>query len=201
MIAEGPSDHTFLGPLLHRAVDEICLREAKGSVTVSDILRIDVRQRDDEDYFQAASRVAQEHAGGYHLLFLHRDSGGAGQQARPIVIDRLCSSVAAAVPKRSCIWVVPVQETEAWALADGKTSRSCRWGHSRRRGTTPGPRGRRHVIGGRPPHPGEGRPVPGRTHRSRHRQPHRSPHPYLNHLDAPRPCAAAARPAPGFPVR
>jgi len=123
MIAEGTTDHNFLGPLLHRAVDDICLREAKGSVIVSDVMRIDVRQRDDEDYFQAAARVARENAGGYHIMFLHRDSGGAGQQARPIVMDRLFSSVAAGVPDRSQVRVVPVQETEAWALADGDALR------------------------------------------------------------------------------
>ena len=40
LFAEGPTDYQFFPPVLRRATEELCLRDARFSVEVSEVLRL-----------------------------------------------------------------------------------------------------------------------------------------------------------------
>ncbi len=126
LYAEGPTDYHFLCPLLARLCEDVCTRDAAHAVEVSEVLRLDHPPAADE-----ASRVerivlaAREARNAWRILFIHADGAGdperkRKEQAQP-AIDRLHQEHADA---RLGVAVIPVRETEAWAIIDGDALRS-----------------------------------------------------------------------------
>jgi hypothetical protein len=124
LVAEGTSDHDFLQPLLRRAVENLCLDHLTSAVVVSDILPIAVTPLRDESYFEAARRAVTGARHGFHILVVHRDSGGAALSRDTGFLDELTGTVREALPSHGLVPVVPVQEMEAWTLADGDALRA-----------------------------------------------------------------------------
>lgn len=118
LYAEGPSDHRFLDELLRRAVEHL-LVDGGHAVDLSPVQRLPVRtnERTRADRIAAGSAQLQ---GAFHLLFVHADGGGDPQRARDERVQPGIEAMHASVGHegRRAVAVVPVRETEAWALAD-----------------------------------------------------------------------------------
>jgi len=124
LYAEGETDHRFLDVLIRRSVEELLSRRGL-SVTIGEMQRLTVPRgvsRRDERIVGGARGIQ----GAFHLLFIHADGGGDREGAiadrvepgRQAVEDELGTS------SRRALGVVPVRETEAWALADGEAIRA-----------------------------------------------------------------------------
>lgn len=120
LYGEGPTDHRFLAGVLPRLV--VSLLGASGAEI--DVMMVEARGavRDDLPSVRAeriAHRAVELH-GGFHLLFVHADAGTDPSGARELraepgislALSRTSSAQRAGVP------VVPVRETESWAIAD-----------------------------------------------------------------------------------
>lgn len=125
LYAEGPTDYSFLCPLLERLCEDLCTGEAVEPVEVSVVLPLThpVRLKDAprEKRILAA---AQEARGAWGVLFVHADGAGnparvRDQQIQP-AINGLHSTPGA---DGRGVAVIPVRETEAWALVDGDALR------------------------------------------------------------------------------
>lgn len=118
LYAEGADDHRFLESLLRRSVEHVLLSGGH-SVEVSPIQRLatsdKIRSRGDR-----IADGAERSQGAFHILFVHADADGDTERARiervqpgiDAMHERLGSDARCGVP------VVPIRETEAWALAD-----------------------------------------------------------------------------------
>jgi len=126
LFAEGPSDHLVLRPLLRRLSESICLRMARSVVEVSEVVELhtpeDQRGKSRADRITAA---AKEALGAWHVLFVHADGAGDPIEAVARNITPAISQIGAELGKDDYrgVAVVPVRETEAWALADGDALR------------------------------------------------------------------------------
>lgn len=123
LYAEGSADHRFLDELLRRAVEHALLSGGH-AVELSAMQRLVVP----ENLQGRAERIgggAEQIQGAFHVLFVHADAGGDADRAR---VERVQPGVEemrrrCAPGERRGVAVVPVRETEAWALAD--TERLC----------------------------------------------------------------------------
>lgn len=125
LYAEGPTDYYFLRPLLLRVCEDICLREARTNVDVSEVLALDHPPALDdarrEDRITEAARLA---LGAWNVLFIHAD--GASNPARMLreQVDPALQKLGARFGRATAgVPVVPVRETEAWAIVDGDALR------------------------------------------------------------------------------
>ncbi len=126
LYAEGSTDERFLGPLLLRLCADICNRASRHFVEINDevlVLRHSSRMRDAprEDRIVDA---AQQALGAWSILFVHADADGdpvrARQERAQPALDRLRAELA---EHGQGVAVIPIQETEAWALCDGDALR------------------------------------------------------------------------------
>lgn len=125
LYAEGPTDDHFLQPLLHRLCDDLCLRGATQPVDIGGVVRLDdVAQAEGRPREARIVEAARQHQGAWQVLFVHTDGAGDVDQARrqrtQPALDALTREFAGA----GCgVAVVPVRETEAWAICDGEALR------------------------------------------------------------------------------
>lgn len=75
LAAEGPTDHRFLGPLLHRLVDSIVLRDRRYDVEIPDVQPVLPSGRPVNDPSDVSQAVKEEY-GHLDLLFFHSDAKG-----------------------------------------------------------------------------------------------------------------------------
>lgn len=123
LFAEGPSDLGFLQRVLLRAVHETASQLVREAFEVQEtFVRNERYQKGDP----RAKRIRDAYAaliasGAITILFIHADGGGDAVAARKERIDPakelLAQTVAPDLPY-GIVGVVPVRETEAWALAD-----------------------------------------------------------------------------------
>ena len=127
LFAEGPTDYRFLSPLLTRAVAEICLAHGQTRLDISDVIPLDTPELYREDRRSTRIREAARAAwGSFHLLFVHSDGWNDPDRVRE---EQTCPGMRevaelAADDVYEGIAVVPVRETEAWALCDGDALRA-----------------------------------------------------------------------------
>jgi hypothetical protein len=126
LFSEGPTDDRFLALLLQRLCQDLCLKHSIDVIDVAEeMLPLENPKRDAaEPRAERVARAATEAAGAWHLLFVHADGAGdpAAQQAH--LIDPALARVEARCGTTGVgVAVVPVRETEAWALADGDALR------------------------------------------------------------------------------
>lgn len=127
LYAEGPTDYYFLRPLLLRLCSDICLRKASAPVEFSEeVLALNHSEAVDND--RRPHRIveaAKQASGAWRLLFVHTDGAGDPERAR-----RALAKPALDLLRRECaadgvgVAVIPVRETEAWALVDGDALRT-----------------------------------------------------------------------------
>jgi hypothetical protein len=127
LFAEGPTDHRFLSPLLRRVTEDLCLSRGISLVEVSEVFELhSPRESREADRASRIFSAAREAWGAFHILFVHTDGAGDAEAARlervEPAAERLEQELAGA---NACtVAVVPVRETEAWALTDGDALRA-----------------------------------------------------------------------------
>jgi hypothetical protein len=127
LFAEGPRDERFLPPILHRAAEEMCRTRGRSVVEVGrvEILRAgpEAGERDRATRILDAARGAGR---AVDLLFVHADGAGNPAAARARQVEPSARLIAGdpSTQRIRVIAVVPVRETEAWALADGDALRA-----------------------------------------------------------------------------
>ncbi|HAG76203.1 MAG TPA: hypothetical protein DCY18_13345 [Thauera sp.] len=126
LYAEGPTDYYFLRPLLLRLCEDICLNEANQSVEFGE----EVVSLDDPARIKGGSRderiveAAREARGAWRIVFIHTDGAGSAERARATCAQPAIDRLAQELPNDGVgVAVVPIRETESWALADGDAIR------------------------------------------------------------------------------
>ena len=126
LFAEGSTDYQLLGRILYRTVENLCVFHA------SDVIEIgDVRELDTPKAYKDSSRAtrileaARQDVGAFHILFIHADANGDAERARQERVEPAVQLLRQEeeVANTCGVAVVPVRETEAWALADGDALR------------------------------------------------------------------------------
>lgn len=114
---EGPTDWLLLGPLVQR----LLLHVAAGGegCEVQNLLAIRVPSRKQADIVRCLRKEAET----FDIVFLHADGKGRPDRAREAHVEAVASRAAHGSTGVRLIGVVPVHETEAWALADGDALR------------------------------------------------------------------------------
>ena len=119
LFCEGSSDYSYFEILVPRVIESAVLKAGNVPVDVPErpSLRLGRRGRSVDD-------VAEEACDGreaFHLVFVHADTGGRGQQTRleprsTAYCERM-HEICALRPER-CVLLRPTSMTESWALAD-----------------------------------------------------------------------------------
>jgi hypothetical protein len=125
LYAEGPTDYYFLRPLLQRLCEDLCTRDAVGPVEVSEVLALnhpqDLGETSRSQRILAAAELSR---GAWNLLFVHSDGAKDPRRARAEQVEPSLELL-----RDRCghdgvgVAVVPIRETEAWAIADGEAIR------------------------------------------------------------------------------
>ena len=120
LFAEGPTDHRFLRPVLSRLTEDICLRECPEQVEMGAMLELhSPGPASDAPRGERIFMAAKGSQAAWHILFVHADGAGSPSVARAEQIIPAFERIAADLEgMREAIAVVPVRETEAWALCD-----------------------------------------------------------------------------------
>ena len=127
LFAEGITDHRFLAPILRRVTEDLCLQFANDMVEIGEVLefRSPVQHRD-SDRATRILEAAREAHGAYGILFIHTDGGGNPSSALKERVEPAVQRIANELiqERERTVAVVPVRETEAWALVDGDALRA-----------------------------------------------------------------------------
>lgn len=126
LYAEGPTDYRFLRPILLRLCSDLCVRESRKLVEIND----DVLALDHPRHFQSASRedrileAARQARGAWSILFIHADAGNDAARARQQQVLPAIGRLGTEFSENELgVAVVPIRETEAWAVCDGDALR------------------------------------------------------------------------------
>ena len=120
LYAEGPTDYYFLRPLLQRLCEDICAKDSIHAIEFTEVLALDddaeVKNASREQRILGAAREAQ---GAWRILFVHTDGASNSAQAREHraqpaldLLHREWGDTGIGVA------VIPVRETETWAICD-----------------------------------------------------------------------------------
>ena len=126
LFAEGSTDYRLLGRILYRAVENLCLLCANDVVEIGDVRELDApKAYKDCNRATRILEAARRDIGVFHILFIHADADGDAGRARQ---ERVAPAVRLireeeGLTDTHSVAVVPVRETEAWALADGDALR------------------------------------------------------------------------------
>lgn len=127
LFAEGPTDHWLLAPILRRVVEDLCVSYAQEQVLIGEVLELwSPADSKSADRATQILQAAREAVGAFHVLFIHADGGGDPDAA---VVQRAMPAIGRIAEETSLrgtlgVAVVPVRETEAWALVDGDALRA-----------------------------------------------------------------------------
>lgn len=126
LYAEGKTDYYFLRPLLLRLCMDICLRQATRSVEFNE----EFIALDDPSHARGAARetriveAARQARGAWRIVFVHTDGANDPSRSRTQLAQPALDLL-----RQSCaddgigVAVIPIKETEAWALVDGDALR------------------------------------------------------------------------------
>lgn len=125
LYAEGPKDYYFLSPVLLRLCEALCLRDASEPIEIGAMLALDdpeqAKHLSREKRIEAAAIAARN---AWNVLFVHTDGAGDPERA---VAERVAPALARLETlggnSGMGIAVVPVRETETWAILDGDALR------------------------------------------------------------------------------
>lgn len=125
LYAEGPTDDYFLQPLLHRLCDDLCRRDATQPVDIGGVFRLDdVSDAKGQPREVRVVEAARQHRGAWQILFVHTDGASNANVAREQRTQPAIAALALEFGEASCgVAVVPIRETEAWAICDGDALR------------------------------------------------------------------------------
>jgi Domain of unknown function (DUF4276) len=119
LYCEGNSDEYFLPILLQRTSRYIIMEGGGSDINIPPVKRIEVpKSRQGDDILAAAIKAGTE---GYDILFVHKDADDPGsEKVRKNHIEPGLRKVHETTKKvcKNLVPVIPIQETEAWMLAD-----------------------------------------------------------------------------------
>lgn len=127
LFAEGPTDHRFLRPVLRRLCERLCAEQGRQPVEIGDIEELHTLPgMRDEPRDRRILEAGKAASASWNLLFIHTDGEGHPERARferaipamTLLKSQVCDAT------QSPVAVVPVRETEAWALADPEALRA-----------------------------------------------------------------------------
>lgn len=126
LYAEGSTDYHFLRPLLQRLCEELCANEALAPVEVSEVLALNhPAGTNEEAREQRVLAAAKEARGSWRILFVHADGASDPMRARDEQVEPSLGLLRDTFEGEGIgVAVVPVRESEAWAIADGDAIRS-----------------------------------------------------------------------------
>lgn len=126
LYAEGPTDYYFLRPLLQRVCEEMCLQEATRPVEINEVLPLDHPEAaKDASREQRILAAAKEARGAWSVLFIHADGAGDPTRARAQQAQPAIDLLGRELPNEGHgVAVIPIRETEAWAICDGDALRN-----------------------------------------------------------------------------
>lgn len=126
LYAEGATDYYFLRPLLLRLCEDICTQEASQPVEFGEeVIPLNEPQATKdaarEQRIVAAARLA---LGSWRIVFVHTDGAGDPARARQQLAQPAIDLLQSECPDSGVgVAVIPIRETEAWAIADGDAVR------------------------------------------------------------------------------
>lgn len=125
LYAEGPTDYYFLRPLLQRLCEEICVNNSLHPVEVSEVLPLDhpltAKEAPREQRILAAAKEAR---GAWTIIFVHADGAGDPERARKHLTQPAFELIQQELAEEGRgVAVIPIRETEAWAICDGDALR------------------------------------------------------------------------------
>nr|WP_295773983.1 DUF4276 family protein [Rhodoferax sp.] len=125
LYAEGPTDYYFLRPLLQRLCEDICVRESPHSVEFSEVLALDHSSKTNSAPRQQRIVDAAKAARGvWRVLFVHTDGANNPAQARKQLVQPALALLQQEMAADGCgVAVIPIRETESWAIWDGDALR------------------------------------------------------------------------------
>lgn len=125
LYAEGPTDYSFLRPLLQRLCEDICTQEATQSVEVSEVNPLNhPATMNDAPREHRILAAANDARGSWNVLFVHADGAGDSYRARAQQIQPAIELLQQELAREGVgVAVIPIRETEAWAICDGDALR------------------------------------------------------------------------------
>lgn len=119
LFCEGPSDYSYFEVLVPRVIESTVLKVGKTPVDVPErpSLRLGRKGRS----VDAVAREACDGREAFHVVFVHADTGGRGQQARlPERSTAYCMRMheECELRRERCVLLRPASMMESWALAD-----------------------------------------------------------------------------------
>lgn len=125
LYAEGPTDYYFLRPLLQRLCEDICVRESPHSVEFSEVLALDHSAKvKDEPRERRILEAAQAARSAWRILFVHTDGANDPERAREQLVAPALTLLQQEMAQEGCgVALVPIRETETWAICDGDALR------------------------------------------------------------------------------
>ena len=119
LFCEGASDYSYFEVLVPRVIESTVLKVGKTPVDVPErpSLRLGRRGRS----VDAVAREACDGREAFHVVFVHADTGGRGQQAKlPERSTAYCKRMHEECELRPerCVLLRPASMMESWALAD-----------------------------------------------------------------------------------
>lgn len=126
LFAEGSTDYRLLGRILYRTVEDVCLLCANDVIEIGGIRELDApKAYRDSSRATRILEAARQDIGAFHILFIHADANGDAGRARQKRVEPAVQLIRREeeLSNTRGVAVVPVRETEAWALADGDALR------------------------------------------------------------------------------
>lgn len=126
LYAEGRTDEYFLRPLLLRLCTDICLHAGLEPVDFSEVEALTHPPDNNNDSRPARIvAAANQHSSAWQILFIHGDGDANPVASRSERVQPGIDAVRAAFDtQQAAVGVIPVRETESWALRDGDALRS-----------------------------------------------------------------------------
>ncbi len=125
LIAEGPTDERFLSPLLRRATIEACGQVCRGEVETGDVFLVGrLRGAPGKRLQKHIAQLVESASGSAAIVFVHTDGSSDPDRARSERFEPADHLLIARQGLPRSVAVIPVRETEAWAIADRDALRS-----------------------------------------------------------------------------
>ena len=121
LVSEGPTDDRFLPGVIGRSLEDLLAREFDDYVLVGEVIPVQVSGGPAavKDYVSAL----RDNVGSFNIVVFHHDSGANPNRVAEQWIDPMRREWSERGTEDPITFLVPVRETEAWALADGDALR------------------------------------------------------------------------------
>ena len=121
-VSEGPTDDRFLAKIVGRAIEDLCAARFADVVLIGDV--IPIRARGGPASVDASVDALIENAGSFNLVIFHHDMGANPDRVEREWLAPMRQAWSGRGTGEPLVFMLPVRESEAWALADGDALRA-----------------------------------------------------------------------------